>query len=142
MKISTKQQEYLEVIYELSRDGDHQHAHAKNIAEKLKIKMASVTDVMRTLSDLGLIHYEARRAVTLTEEGERIAEELHRRHTILADFFEKVLGTTHDRAQNFACEIEHLIDNPLAERFSHFIEFISKHPEILTDFHEKYPPSN
>lgn len=141
MKISTKQQEYIEVIYELSQTGEHSHAHAKNIAERLHNKMASVTDVMRTLSEMGLVNYEVRRAITLTPAGLQIAQELQLRHKTLANFFKSVLGTSSERAQTFACEIEHLIDDQLTERFADFVEFISKHEDLLNEFHRCHPPA-
>jgi DtxR family Mn-dependent transcriptional regulator len=92
---------------------EHGHAHTKDIAEALDIKMASATEVMQTLSASGYINYNKRRAVTMTDKGLKIARELHRRHSILADFF-KMIGCSPDLAEEAACKVEHNIDGEIA----------------------------
>lgn len=133
--ISLTQQRYLETIYELTQK--HGHAHVKDIAEKIGIRMASVTEAVRNLSDLGFVNHKARRAVTLTAKGEEIGAELEARHRILADFIHSVMGSSSERAEHLACEIEHVVDLPFMNRLSLFIAFLrEKHPEIITAFHE------
>ena len=65
--ISLKQQIYLETIYDLS-EGEG-HAHVKSIAERLSIRMPSVTEVMHKLAEKKLINYDVRKNISLTIEG-------------------------------------------------------------------------
>lgn len=108
MSLSLPQQNYIETIHELCLI--HDHAHTKAIAEKLNVRMASVTEAMLSLSSQGLVNYHARQPVTLTVKGKKVAEKLHRRHQILADFF-SLIGCDNETAEKTACKVEHNIDD-------------------------------
>ena len=137
MQLSLTQQHYIETIYELTLE--HGHAHVKEIADKMGIRMASVTEAVRNLAEQGLVNHKARRAVTLTKEGESIAKELDQRHSILADFIHSVMGSTSARAEQLACEIEHVVDMPFMARLSAFIEFMrSEHKDVVDEFKKRY----
>lgn len=108
-------EDYLEVIAELiSKNG---HAHTKEIAEKLHVKMPSVTGALRQLEQLGYILYNAHYPVELTGEGARVAEEVVRRHRILKKFFMDILGVSPEKATAAACHLEHVVDSDTIERF-------------------------
>ena len=67
-------EDYLEAIAELiAVEG---HAHAKEIAAKLNVKMPSVTGALRQLEKMGCIHYNTHYPVQLTEKGRLIAEDV------------------------------------------------------------------
>lgn len=137
MQLSLKQEHYIETIYELIQD--HGHAHVKEIAVKTGVKMASVTEAMQHLSELGLIHYRVRQAVTLTAPGEKIGRELQHRHAVLADFIHTVMGSSAERAEIFACEIEHIVDSQFMDRLSAFVEFLrTRDSDLITEFREQY----
>ena len=139
-ELSLHQQKYIETIFELCRE--HDHAHSKSIAERLNIKMPSVTEALRTLSSLGLINYEVRKAITLTEHGLSVAKMLDCRHHNLANFFVDILGCDVARANHFACDIEHVIDCDLNKRIGAFTNFLKNGPvaytEMIDDFKKQY----
>lgn len=138
-ELTLNQQNYIETIFELCQA--HGHAHTKAIAESLGIKMASVTEALRSLSAKKLINYEVRKTITLTEHGELVAGELARRHKILAAFFHDILGCSHARANEVACRIEHVIDERLKNRIAEFVLFLksSEHGgEIISAFQQRY----
>ena len=113
--LSLPQQNYIETIHELCLV--HEHAHTKAIAEKLNVRMASVTEAMLGLSAQGLVHYHPRIPVTLTAKGIKVAEKLHRRHQILADFF-SLIGCDEQTAEKTACKVEHNIDDDVTSRIA------------------------
>ncbi len=131
-KLSLKQQIYIETIYELCQI--HEHAHAKSIADKLEVRMASVTGVLRSLSEKGLINYQPRQAVTLTEKGDAIGAELAQSHSILADFFHDIMGCPKSRSERMACNIEHVIDPEFRQRLSEFAYFLRNQAASGKDF--------
>ena len=138
--ISLKQQIYLETIYDLSVSEGH--AHVKSIAERLSIRMPSVTEVMRKLAEKKLINYDVRKNISLTEEGKKIATELDKRHSVLADFYAKILGCPPSKAQSIACKVEHVVDSDFCDRLAGFASFIRDKEEsgieLIKEFKEFY----
>ncbi|UDQ96488.1 metal-dependent transcriptional regulator [Lentisphaerota bacterium WC36G] len=137
MKLTLNQERYVETIYELCEE--HGHAHTKAIAEALEIRMASVTEAIRALSEKNLVNYEVRKTITLTEEGLQIAKALAQKHRVLATFLIEVLGCKSVEANKIACRIEHVIGEDFKQRVTSFTEFIKeKAPEKLTEFKQQY----
>ena len=56
--LSLKKQYYIETIHHLCEV--HGHAHTKAIAEELKIRMASATEVIQSLDSAGFVNYNKR----------------------------------------------------------------------------------
>jgi len=139
-KISLKQQIYLETIYDLSMSEGH--AHVKSIAERLSVRMPSVTEVMRKLADKKLINYDVRKNISLTVEGAKLAKELDKRHSVLADFFAKILGCPASKAQTIACKVEHFVDADFCDRLAGFASFLrnkeDSEMELIKEFKEFY----
>jgi DtxR family Mn-dependent transcriptional regulator len=100
-------EEYLETIYDLeSRDGS---AKTTAIAKCLKIAPASVTEVLKSLSDKGFVRYEPYRGATLTEAGKKIADTIKRKHRLLEVFLTDVLKLNREKVHDEACRMEHTI---------------------------------
>lgn len=100
-------EEYLETIYDLeTRDGS---AKTTAIAKCLKVAPASVTEVLRNLSDKGLVAYEPYKGATLTEEGKKIADTIKRKHRLLEVFLTNVLHLSREKVHDEACKMEHTI---------------------------------
>ena len=66
-KLSFTMENYLEAIYELSREGTG--ARITDIAERLGVSKASTNSAMATLAEKGLIIYEKYKEVNLTPKG-------------------------------------------------------------------------
>lgn len=115
LKVSASLEDYLEAIAELIRC--HGHAHTKDIAAKLCVKMPSVTNALGVLSKSGHIIYRPNLPVQLTATGKVLAERVTRRHRILQDFLQYVLELPCEEAGKAACKIEHVIDEELINRF-------------------------
>lgn len=123
-KLSESLEDYLEAIAELiAVDG---HAHTKEIAGKLNVKMPSVTGALRQLEQLGYIVYNIHYPVQLTKEGERVANEIVNRHKVLSKFFSEILGLPLEKASETACRLEHAVDHETIERFTLFSEAIEQ----------------
>ena len=122
LRLSESLEDYLEAISELiAVEG---HAHTKEIAEKLDVKMPSVTAALRQLDKMGCIVYNTHYPVQLTPAGKEIADQVVRRHRILKRFFGEILGLHPDKASETACRLEHAVDEETIERFILFSEAI------------------
>ena len=121
-QLSESLEDYLEAIAELiAVEG---HAHTKSIAEKLDVKMPSVTGALRQLEKLNYIIYNTHYPVVLTAEGKAVADEVMRRHRVLKSFFSDILGLPLAAASDTACRLEHIVDENTIRRFVLFTEAI------------------
>ena len=123
-KLSASLEDYLEAIADLSQEEGH--AHSKEIAQRLGVKMPSVTEALRQLVDMGYIIYNVHYPVQLTATGKTVAMEILTRHRVLTRFFIEILGLSPDKAADTACHLEHVVDSDTIERFVIFSDAITK----------------
>ena len=86
------------------------------LAIALGVVPGTVTTMIRTLSDAGLVHYELRSGCTLTPAGEKLALHVLRRHRLVELFLVKVLGYDWSEVHDEAEELEHVVSEKLLER--------------------------
>jgi len=136
MSVTGSQEDYLEALYILGKG--EPVVRVSDVARFLGVSMASVTGMMRTLSDRNLVRYKRYGYVLLTEEGERIAKNVLRRHKGIKEFLTYILGLSDEEAENAACGMEHCLSDAVAERLARFMYFFRKCPrcgdELLTHF--------
>ena len=124
--ITRKLEEYLEAIYEIKKKYGKKVVRVKEVAEYMNVSMPSVTDAMNRLSKLGLVDYEKRGYLDLTENGRKIAEDLHKREELIAKFFTEFLLLEPSIARENACKLEHELTPKIVKRLGIFVEFIEK----------------
>ena len=86
------------------------------LANYMKVSPASVTEMLKVLQKEGLVNYERYRGVSLTEEGNRKARDLRRKHHIMERFLTDVLEIDHQDAHDQACAVEHSISEDAANK--------------------------
>lgn len=118
--------DYLETIYHLIQDKNV--ARVKDIAARMQVHMSSVTGALKALAEKKLVNYNPYSFVTLTPLGKRTAQEIVKRHEILARFFTDVLGIDDAAAERNACHMEHTIGPKAFKRLVKFIEFVTQCP--------------
>ena len=118
-------QRYIDEIHSISRTKKGGWVTNKEIAENLQVEPASVTGMLEKLKNKGLIKWEPRKSIRLTEEGKRIAKQLNEIHTLLHQFFSNVLKIEDQEViENLSCEIEHHITRDVKDSLE---EFLSKY---------------
>lgn len=115
----------MESIYELGQDG--QIVRVKDIADKLRVKMASVTGALQNLAKSNLVYYAPYKNIVLTEQGENMARRIHSRHHVITSFLADVLGVTSDVAETDACKLEHVLSR---DTMDGLLKFMLKHKFI------------
>ena len=115
-------EDYLEAILILQKD--NLVARAKEISEAMDVKMSSVTNALKQLSEKGFINYDKYSYITLTPEGEKYAKEIFGRHQTLKKFLTSMLGIDETAAEDNACRMEHVIDKNVIDRISAFMEYV------------------
>ncbi len=109
-------QDYTKAIYALQEPGGPVSTSA--LAERLGISAPSVSEMIRTLVDSGLVTYRPYHGVMLTPEGVRVALEVIRHHRLLELFLAETLGVPLDRVHEEAEVLEHAISEELEERIA------------------------
>ncbi|MBN2651536.1 MAG: metal-dependent transcriptional regulator [Spirochaetales bacterium] len=117
-------EDYLETIYLL--ECTNRVARVKDIAERLEVKMPSVTGALKNLKDKGLINYEKNSFISLTQDGLKIACRIDRKHKILNEFFTEIIGLDEQRSDKVSCSIEHILDIKTIEKLSNLINFLEE----------------
>ncbi|MFW5928288.1 MAG: metal-dependent transcriptional regulator [Candidatus Saliniplasma sp.] len=119
-------EEYIEKIYVIEkREG---RARTSVIAMEMGVKDSSVTEMMQKLKKKELVEYEPYHGVRLSDTGKKLADDLMKRHVIIADFLE-IIGVEDDLAEIDACQIEHHVSTETMERLEKFVEFINDAPQ-------------
>ncbi|MCX7882351.1 MAG: metal-dependent transcriptional regulator [Brevinematales bacterium] len=99
-------EDYIEAIYLLVEERGV--ARVKEIADKLHVSKPSVIQALRQLSAQGFVEQERYGYIHLTDQGEKTASEIFRRHHLLKDFL-KILGVSSETAEKEACQMEHIL---------------------------------
>src|ERR1700681_94680 len=107
VELTAAVQDYAKAIYELeSRAGV---ASTNALAERLGVRPASVSGMLRKLDALGLVKHERYRGVRLTESGRKVALEVLRHHRLLELYLAESLGMGWDEVDAEADRLEHVI---------------------------------
>lgn len=86
------------------------------IAGAVGVVPGTVTTMVRTLADAGLVLYEPRNGCSLTPAGEKLALHVLRRHRLVELLLVKVLGYDWSEVHDEAEELEHVVSDKLLER--------------------------
>jgi DtxR family transcriptional regulator, Mn-dependent transcriptional regulator len=115
------EENYLKSIYHLSLDAVS--VSTNQLAAFLNTKPSSVTDMLKKLSDKGLINYAPYQGVTLTDEGKKIAVNIIRKHRLWEYFLVEKLNFKWDEVHEVAEELEHISSNELIDRLDKFMDY-------------------
>ncbi len=111
---------YLKAIY--SRQEEKKgRVKTKEIAEDLDISRPSVSGMLKSLSDDGLVEYEPYQGVRLTQKGRDEALRVIRNHRLIEVFLVKTLGYSWDEVHEEAERLEHAVSDKLVERIDAFL---------------------
>ena len=119
---SFTEENYLKAIYKLNeKHGDA--VSTNSIAELINTKAASVTDMLKKLSDKKLINYQKYQGVTLTGKGEKVALNIIRKHRLWEMFLLEKLDFKWDEVHDLAEQLEHINSDKLIEQIDKFLNY-------------------
>ena len=105
-------EEYCEAIYELKED-DLDVIQAR-IADRLMLSRPAVSEMIKRLEAEGLVRIE-RSAISLTADGQQLAERVVRRHRLAERFLTDILGLSWADAHKEAGKWEHVISTAVEQ---------------------------
>jgi DtxR family transcriptional regulator, Mn-dependent transcriptional regulator len=106
--------DYLANIYELDQQ-DHKVTTGA-LAERMRVSAAAASSMLKRLEEAALIARSGPDGITLTEQGERAALQLVRRHRLLEVFLMQVMGFSWDQVEVEAHRLEHAISAAFEDR--------------------------
>ncbi len=114
---------YLESIYVLTKN--KRTVRSVDVGEYLGYSKPSVSRAIGLLKEGGYVRVEDDGHLTLTPDGEIIAQKIYERHTMLSSFL-IALGVDEAVASEDACRIEHDISDESFEAIKRFAESLKK----------------
>lgn len=127
MVLSTTEENYLKAIFKLSLKSP-ENISTNNIAAETQTTAASVSDMLKRLSEKQLVAYEKYKGVQLTDSGRNIAIELIRSHRLWEVFLVAKLGYKWDEVHVIAEELEHIKTPDLIGRLEAFLGYPTNDP--------------
>lgn len=112
---------YVKAIYLISAAHGGQPAATGQIAAALAVLPGTVTSMLKTLSESGLVTYTPYEGVSLTSSGNALALRIVRRHRLIELFLAQILDMSWDEVHEEAEHLEHAVSDRLIERIDAFL---------------------
>jgi DtxR family Mn-dependent transcriptional regulator len=119
-------EDYLKAILLEELEGGEGRIATGRIAQLLAVTPGTVTSMLKTLADGGLVDYEAYGGVRLTPAGRRLGLHVVRRHRLIELFLVRVLGIDWSEVHDEAERLEHAVSERLIERMDEMLG----HPSV------------
>ena len=113
-QITSAMKEYIKTIFSIERNGDV--AKTTELAKKLNVKPASVTEMTRKMGERGLLCYKPYHQMRLTERGSDAATKILRQHRLLEKLFVDFLGLDAASACSESSKLELLLSDHATNR--------------------------
>ncbi len=137
LNYSTSEENYIKAIYRLQRQDNT--VTTNELANELKTKPASVTDMMKKLKTKKLIHYQPYQGFRLTAEGFKVALGIIRRHRLWEFFLAEKLKFSWDEVHEVAEDLEHVSNRKLIDKLDEYLGFprVDPHGDPIPDANGK-----
>src|SRR5215207_1582955 len=110
--------DYIKAIWDLGGIGS---ASTKDVAARLLVSPASVSNMFVRLQEMGLVEYERYQGASLTERGRVEALRLVRRHRLIETFLLEHLGYDWQEVHEEAERLEHAVSDGFTERLAELL---------------------
>ncbi len=121
MSRSQSVEDYLKAIYKLENEQEG-GVSTSRLAGEMGVASASVTNMVKRLSEMGLVHYESYYGSKLTDPGEKIALEIIRHHRLLELYLKEMMGYSWDEVHDEAEKLEHHISEQFEDKIAEMLD--------------------
>jgi DtxR family Mn-dependent transcriptional regulator len=122
VKNSYTEENYLKAIYKLQEKSGAE-VSTNDISKAMSTKAASVTDMLKRLSEKSLIHYQKYQGVSLSDAGKKVALTIIRKHRLWETFLVNKLKFKWDEVHDIAEQMEHIQSEELIEKLNEYLDF-------------------
>ncbi|NOQ74738.1 MAG: metal-dependent transcriptional regulator [Crocinitomix sp.] len=120
--LSHSEENYLKEIFHLSGLTE-KRVSTNGLAARLNTKASSITDMLQKLSEKKLVEYVKYKGCFLTEEGERIAIQIIRKHRLWETFLVNKLSFGWEEVHDVAEQLEHIDSTKLIDSLDRFLNY-------------------
>lgn len=133
------EENYLKAVYRLSEKD--QSVSTNDLAQELGTSPASVTDMVKRLSEKKLLHHQPYKGVRLTATGRRAALDIVRKHRLWEVFLAEKLQINWDSIHDIAEQLEHIQAPELIRKLDAFLGFprFDPHGDPIPDESGAFP---
>jgi DtxR family Mn-dependent transcriptional regulator len=138
LNYSTSEENHIKAIFRLQKlDGT---VTTNELARELNTRPASITDMMKKLKTKKLVNYQPYQGFRLTNDGNRVALMIIRRHRLWEYFLAEKLKFTWDEVHEVAEDLEHVSNKKLIDKLDEFLGFprIDPHGDPIPDANGKF----
>jgi DtxR family Mn-dependent transcriptional regulator len=142
--LSYTEENYLKAIYHLCEGSAEGQTATNSIAAYVRLKPATVTDMLRKLKTKKLINYKPYGKVQLTAEGRKKALLVIRKHRLWEVFLYEKLEFTWDEVHEVAEQLEHIQSSKLIDKIDEFLDHpqYDPHGDPIPDADGKLKPAS
>lgn len=118
---SEAEEMYIITVARAIEDGVGPPVPVSTISGVLEVSSVSANQMIKKLEAAGLVAYTPYRGVTLTDTGDELANTVLRNRRLWGRFLADHLGLTPAKADEVACEMEHVTPDMVADRLASFL---------------------
>lgn len=119
MAYTTTEENYIKAIYHLEHI--HDKVSTTLLSEEMNTRPATVTDMLKKLESKKILHYRKYKGFILTDQGNKTALNVVRKHRLWEFFLVNKLGFEWDKVHSMAEELEHISSSELTTRLDNFL---------------------
>lgn len=139
VRLTAKDEDYLETIYRISKTSDT--VGVTEVAKARKVTVPTVRTAVARLAKDGLVRQQHYGKIILNPSGKKLGEEIFTVHRVLRQFLTDALLIEPQVAEQEACRMEHGLSKTTLRRLRLFLEAISScdggHPKCLSVYRKE-----
>ncbi len=125
---SSTVEDYIKRLYHEEQRAPGTLVPMGRLAEAMNVVPGTVTTMIKALADSGLVNYEPRAGVRLTDGGRKLALHVLRRHRLVELFLVQILGFNWSEVHDEAERLEHTISDKVLDKIDAFLGFPKADP--------------
>ncbi len=128
--LTPSMEDYLEMTYRFSLD--QTYTRISDLAAALHVQPPSVTNMIKKMAEMELVHYEKYGMVILTDKGRELGLYLLERHAIIEDFL-RLIGVDENMILEETEKIEHCMNSETVESIKMLLRLFALKQELRED---------
>ena len=125
---SSTVEDYLKQLYLEQHEAGDGTVSTGRLAGVMGVTPGTATAMLKALTGSGLVAYETRRGARLTQEGERRALHVLRRHRLMELFLVRILGLDWSEVHEEAEALEHVLSDRVLDRIDAMVGYPTVDP--------------